>query len=161
MRPGLFPSQQRALKKALKKADKFDHFRQRTRRTFLSLVAVAATTCCGAYLLGRATAVDGRAGKTVGVDPALRDKLALAHALATGPDQELRRNYAGFLLLMDAHRGDEITWGGFARLSRMALESRGPEEIRLAKRLLLTADALEAPAGVQRFVDRLRQHARQ
>jgi hypothetical protein len=33
----MFPSQERALRKAFKKADKFDHFRQRTRRQFVAL----------------------------------------------------------------------------------------------------------------------------
>ena len=55
MRPGLFPSQQRALRQAFKKADKFDHFsfRQRTRRAFLGLGALALGMGAGGFALGR------------------------------------------------------------------------------------------------------------
>jgi len=41
MRLGLLPSHKRELQRAFKKADAFDHFRQRTRRAFLGLWGLA------------------------------------------------------------------------------------------------------------------------
>ena len=48
MHLGMLPSQKRALQRAFKKADKFDHFRSRTRRAFVgggvAAIAAAATS---------------------------------------------------------------------------------------------------------------------
>ena len=44
MRQGFLPGQQRALRQAFKKADAFDRFRQRTRRSFLGLGLLAVGT---------------------------------------------------------------------------------------------------------------------
>lgn len=147
MRQGLFPSQQRALRQAFKKADAFDHFRQRTRRAFLSLAALAVGT-------GVAGFVTGRSWHAAADDPPT-SPLQRYRALATGPFGDLHASHLGFLAAMEEATGDERFWVGFERLATHGLRE---SDRALLRRLLATARAVPAPAGyawiAQRVKDR-------
>jgi hypothetical protein len=141
MRPGLFPSQERALRRAFKKADKFDHFRRRTRRTFLGLglLAVVGTSLGAAsgFWLGRRRAVDPWAARIV-----------LAHKIAAAAEDVLLRDHVPFLMVLEHTGGDDVLWLGFERLARLVLSSTAPEHRELARRLRLTFDVTAPPPEV-------------
>jgi hypothetical protein len=164
MRSGLFPSQQRALRQAFKKADKFDHFRQRTRRSFvlggIAAVGAAAGTFWVGIKMGRKGAVaptttSVRAEAETPLRGPLQGKLAVAHRWSTAPDEELRANYALFLVILDAHGGDDLLWAGFARLAGMAEAGAGEPNRFLAQRLLASARRLPPPAFVSHHLSLL------
>lgn len=89
MRSGFLPSQQRELRKASKKADAFDHFRQRTRRRFVALGLLGIAGSAGTFWLGRRGPWAPGTGE---VDVASPAPLDAAHRLALGPDADLRAN---------------------------------------------------------------------
>jgi len=154
MRSGLLPSQQRELRRAFKKADAFDHFRERTRRSFLGLGLLGALGTAAGFWFGTVRSADkGRPSANAGPVP-----LEKAHELALGPDAELRRNAAMFLVMLDRSGGDEVTWAGFGRLARMATADGGDR--RLASRLLATTARLAPPVLLQPLVRRLQEVGR-
>ena len=146
MRPGLFPSQQRALRRAFKKADAFDHFRQRTRRAFVGLSLLAVATGVGGFVFGRRRgAVD---------EPDEAASLIDRHrALATAPLERLRAAQLVFLASMEQSPGDEEFWVGFERLATHALSQPGNDEI--LRRLRITARSVPVPNGYEWVVQRL------
>jgi hypothetical protein len=162
MRPGLFPSQQRALQKALKKAEKFDHFRQRTRRTFCLLLVGAAAATVGSFYAGQVVGrrVSPRAGHAEETDRAafLRQQLPLAHRLARSTDRELEAGYATFLLVMSGTGGDDVLWHGYERLGALALARADERGREIADGLVRAASMLTVPERLQPLLARLRAH---
>lgn len=158
MRLGLLPSQKRELQRAFKKADAFDHFRQRTRRTFLGVGALAVALGVGGFAAGRMTGAGRLADRDAVADPKLTARRDQARRLATQPDSILRRDHATFLLILDAVGDDEALWVGFARLGNMALQGEGDRQ--LMARLLTTARARRRPAYLDPLVETLRDRVR-
>ncbi len=146
MRPGLFPSQQRAMRKAFKKADKFDHFRKRTRRAFLAMGALGVGAAIGGFFLGRAS-VKVEAEDSVADSP-LESRRQYARDLAQGPLDALVDAHQSFLLVLNRLPPDSVLWSGFARLADAAVSRR---DARLAKRLLPTFGVHEVPNQVKQF----------
>lgn len=156
MRLGLLPSQKRALDRAFKKADAFDHFRARTRRAFLGLGFAAGVTGVIGFFVGRGT---GRAhDDPVGpVDSNESPRLAVARRLAAAPDEQLWRERNTFLLAIEESGGDAEAWVGFRRLSSMVLGQPEPLRREVAMRLLKTSAHAPARADYQEWIERLRQ----
>jgi hypothetical protein len=143
MRPGLFPGQQRALRKALKKADKFDHFRQRTRRAFFGAILGGAAMSVAAFVVGRGrmastTEESGQSG------PRPQDPFA---ALALGPIEKLETHAVDLLAEIELGRASSAHWIGVERLALRALADLGPNKIRA--RLLRTRDAVKLPPELE------------
>ena len=136
MRPGLFPSQQRALRQAFKKADKFDHFRQRTRRAFLGLGALALGMGAGGLALGRSGRVPQIAAdlKANAGPPHLPEPLL---DIVTGPLENLRTEAMNVAAALEAAPHDSVLWIGFHRLVALALNR--PEDDLLRRRLRTVA----------------------
>lgn len=154
MRSGFMPGQQAALRRAFKKAEAFDHFRQRTRRGFLSVGAAGIAGSIGAFWVGTWTSRhDSDVQRAHSPEPG-HPQLAVAHRLALGPDADLRANAAMFLVVLDAIGGDELTWAGFGRLVRMACEASPPDR-RLARRLRASADRPHRPTWLNDSVREL------
>ena len=155
MRLGMLPGQQRALQRAFKKADKFDHFRSRTRRAFvgggIAAIAAAATTFWVGMRVGggRTTAPDA----TTKVPP----RQPLARKLAAASDADLLRAQNTFLQKLELAPEDSIAWIGFRRLAGMA----GARNDRvLAARLLLTLNLAREDSEVGDLAADLRQLAK-
>jgi hypothetical protein len=151
MRSGLFPSQQRAMRKALKKADKFDHFRTRTRRAFVALGALGVAGAVGGFFLGRATV--SKDPGPVSVSP-LEGRREYARELAQGPLDGLVNAHQSFLMVLNRLEPDSILWSGFARLVDVAITRR---DVRLAKRLLPTFSVHDVPMPTQELATALAQ----
>ncbi len=125
MRSGMLPSQQRALRQAFKKADKFDHFRKRTRRSFLALGSLGLAGTIAGFWVGRSTTwfsgsegahdLEGRP-----VDPRIQSMLPWARELARGDERALVEHYVGFLFVFGRVQADEALWHGFHRLVEVA-----------------------------------------
>jgi hypothetical protein len=147
MRPGLFPSQQRALRKALKKADKFDHFRRRTRRTFLGLGALGLFAGVTGFAAGR------HRSRSVDTDTDDDTLIGQHRSLAAAPIARLRAGYIVFLASMEQAPADPRFWVGFERLATHALETRDAELIR---RLRVTANAVPIMSGYEWVVERVK-----
>ena len=160
MRLGLLPSQQRYLDQTFKKARAFDHFRQRTRRAFLGLGALALGLGIGGFAAGRASGGGSSRLGSGEVDPRLATKLDQARRLAAQTDEILRRDHATFLLVLDAVGDDETLWVGFARLANMALATKNAVDRQLAERLLATSRAASRPAHLNSLVEALQGHVR-
>src|SRR5690606_20930272 len=117
MRLGLLPSQQRALRKTMKKARKFDDFRARTRRHFLALGIVAGSASVASFFVGRGTSSEPAADSALPL-PLLRQ----AHRLTVGSIDELLADYATLLLALERRPNDPVLTAGFARLVDGAVE---------------------------------------
>jgi hypothetical protein len=154
MRPGLFPSQQRAIRQAFKKAEKLDHFRQRTRRAFLGLGALALGMGVGGYAVGK---LMSSPVTRLGHDPRLTSRVDQGRRMAAQPDPILRRDHATLLLIIEGVGADDAMWVGFARLAHMALANQDAEDRQLARRLLTTAEQVSPPAYLQPLVESLRR----
>lgn len=150
MQQGLFPSQQRALRQAFKKADAFDHFRQRTRRAFLSMLlggaGMGAGMTAAGYWLGR------RHGATA-AQPARHPDVEWMHALVRGPLADLEAAAPNLTATIDLHGGDADLWLGFERLVLTAL-AHGDRQ-SLARDLLVLARVAPPPAHLHALVERL------
>ncbi len=143
MRTGLLPSQQRALQKAFKKADKFDHFRQRTRRSLIAAGCAALCGAFGAYWLGSNSAVSDSGGAR----PSEHPRLIIVRRLAATPDDSLWAQRATFLQAADEVGGSESGWLGMRRLATMTL-TKGREDKVFAARLLKSMSH-ERPAHLE------------
>ena len=148
MRLGMLPSQKRALQRAFKKADKFDHFRSRTRRTFVgggvAAIAAAATSFWVGMRTGR-----GEAKPVVVTSP----RQQLARRIAASSDSDLMRDRFALLQGLEMTPNDPVAWGGFRRLARMATES---QDGALAARLLLTLKMAQPSAEVDDLAEGIR-----
>jgi hypothetical protein len=142
MRSGMLPSQQRALRRAFKKADAFDHFRTRTRRAFLGLGSLAAALGLGGLLVGRASVSDARAPRS----DAYRE-------LALAPLDDLRSAHLGFLAALEEAPDDRALWVGFERLAQVALSQ--PTETELLRRLRATLRTNAPVRGFEWLTKRL------
>lgn len=155
MRLGLLPSQKRELRKAFKKADKFDHFRQRTRRQFMAIGALGVATGIGGFFVGRTFGL--RTRELPPADESRRrwlQKLPWARTYAEQPAASLSTNYATFLMVIQQTGGDDPTWRGFAKLVEHAL-SPSCEDPYLRRALLRTCESAPPPDWLQPAVQRL------
>ena len=132
MRPGMFPSQQRAMRQAFKKADKFDHFRARTRRSLVLGGVASLAAAVGAFWVGTRTR---DAAAAPGADSHPRRQLV--HRLAAATDPDLWQQRHTFLQALEEVGGDPVGWVGFRRLAQMTV-LRGSAEQVLASRMLKT-----------------------
>ncbi len=154
MRPGLFPSQQRALRRTFKKADAFDNFRQRTRRAFVGLGLLAVATGVGGFALGRWWNSDATPEREV-VRDRWRAKLSWAQTYAEQPIAILSANYATFLMVIEQTGGDERTWRGFEKLLNHSLSAAADSDAHLKQMLLRTAKIAPPPEWLHVPVQRL------
>jgi hypothetical protein len=145
----MLPSQKRVLQRAFRKADKFDHFRARTRRTFVAGGVAAIAAAVGSFWVGRRTS---RASPSHSGRPSPRKELA--RRLSAASDVELFRDRLAYLQGIEITPDDPVAWGGFRRLVTMAQESRDRE---LAARLLLTFKLAEPSAQVDDMAAVLQQ----
>jgi hypothetical protein len=157
----MLPSQQRALQRAFKKADKFDHFRSRTRRTFIGGAIAAAAATATSFWVGVRTGMSSAptdAGHKA--DVPLGDMSGVGRRFATASDQDLRSNAALFLRILDTHASDDLLWAGFARLARMSIAGSEQEDTLLAQRLLISARHQPPPSFVREWITDLEKRAR-
>ncbi len=153
MRPGMFPSQQRAMRQAFKKADKFDHFRARTRRSLVLGGVASVAAAVGAFWAG--TRMGGAAAPP---DADSHPRRQIVHRLAAATDPDLWQQRHTFLQALEEVGGDQAGWVGFRRLAEMALVV-GPTEQVLAARMLKTLQR-ERPTHLQDVETRLSAIAR-
>lgn len=148
MRLGMLPSHKRALERAFRKAEKFDTFRARTRRTFvaggLAAIAAAATSFWAGNQTGRAIP-RGTAALTV--------HQAHARRIAAASDEALLRERLSLLQALEDATNDPVAWMGFRRLAGIAVATR---DQALAKRLLVTWSMARPGAEVADLGDQLR-----
>lgn len=158
MRSGLFPSQQRALNQALKKADAFDHFRARTRRKFIALGLGGLTLAAAAFVMGRSlTPAEAAPEGTSKTSPILQT----ARTLAAEDDATLLAGAHTMLLGLDADASDPALRVGATRLARMvvSLPASEPRQ-RIARRILATIDR-SGPGDMEpSLIERLRAHVK-
>jgi hypothetical protein len=148
MRPGLFPSQQRALRKALKKADKFDHFRKRTRRSFVLVGALSALSAGAAVWSAiRSVAVQGPPGSL--------DRWA---TVAVGPLSELRQRAIPLLGALDGRPEHDPIWQGYHRL--VADSTLAPGDTPLRRMLIQVAQRPGSPQAAKDALDVLTARGR-
>jgi hypothetical protein len=148
----MFPSQQRALAKALKKADKFDDFRGRTRRSFIALATAGACGCIGAFFLGRGFA---ESASPASADP-WRTSLPWAREFSRQPVETLIQGASTYLSVLQNAGGDELElWQGFAKLATYALENSDTQAQALRARLRVFCSRVRVPAQFQSTVQQL------
>lgn len=149
MRPGLFPSQQRALQRAFKKADAFDHFRQRTRRAFVGAVLGGLSVSVGTYFLGRGlqSRDPSATGTVTESTPQSFDAVAL------GPIEKLEAQALNVLAEIEMGRATPALWIGVERLALRAVVEANREPLRA--RLIATRSAVQIPAGLESAFARL------
>jgi hypothetical protein len=148
----MFPSQQRALRRAFKKADKFDHFRKRTRRSFVLGGIGAVVAAAGAFWAGLAVGSDVQQAEVVA--DRWRKKLPWAEEFAYAPIETLETARASFLTVIEQTGGTETTWHGFARLANRAIEKANRD---LALRLLEVVRLAPPPDSLRPLVDSLHE----
>ena len=154
MRSGMLPSQQRALRRAFKKADAFDHFRTRTRRAFFGLFGLSALGASAAYWLGQRTASEPAASATNSVASELE-------TLALGPLDALEQAHPLLIAYLDLHTADAKPkhWLGLERLAFLALSE--PETKRaLGREVTRLVDVRGCPAATRPVIDKLRTKLR-
>ena len=151
MRSGMFPSQQRALRQAFKKADKFDHFRQRTRRSFVLGGIGAVVAAAGAFCVGVGVGSSSAAANPTVADRWLK-KLPWAEEFASMPIEIMETSRSTFLIVIEQTGGSEATWRGFAKLASRAIEQRNAE---LAIRLLQVVRLAPPPDSFGRLIEDL------
>ncbi len=141
MRLGMLPSQKRALARAFRKADKFDHFRQRTRRTLLFGGVGALFAAAGSFWAGASL---GRPEPPMSVPPAsVSPRLGAVHRIAAEPDAEFWSHRFTFLAALEESGGDAVGGVALRRLTTLTL-ARGSDERALAFRILRTLDTTQA-----------------
>ena len=138
MRLGMLPGQQRALQRAFKKADKFDHFRSRTRRAFVWGGVAAIASAAGTFWVGVRT---GMAATGHNPPATAHPGQSVARNLAAASDADLLRDRLTFLQRLELAPEDSVAWIGFRRLAGMAVAGR---DRALAARLLLTLNLARA-----------------
>lgn len=143
MRTGLLPSQQRALQRAFKKADKFDHFRQHTRRSLLAAGCAALCGAFGAYWMGANSATSGNGS----APPSEHPRLIIVRRLAAATDDSLWAQRATFLQAADEVGGSESGWLGMRRLAKMTLATGREDKVFAAR--LLKSMSHERPAYLE------------
>ena len=149
MRLGMLPSQKRALQRAFKKADKFDHFRSRTRRTFIGGGVAAIAAAAASFWVGMRT---GRAEPAIPV-AATSPRQQMARRIAASSDSELMRDRFALLQGLEMTPNDPVAWVGFRRLAGMAAAS---QDRNLATRLLLTLRLAHPSAEIDDLAEGIR-----
>jgi hypothetical protein len=165
---GLFPGQRAVLRRMMKKADKFDHFRQRSRRAALLGLAGAALACAGSFWSGLSVGQSGERrapapredDQRVGDKPVddkhpssevaptpERDMLAWLHALAIGPLEDLELREMHVLRAAEQSPADERLAYAVQRLTVLSL--RKPDNQTLRARLLRLHAQRVMPEHVQ------------
>jgi hypothetical protein len=154
----MFPSQQRALRRAFKKADKFDHFRKRTRRSFVLGGIGAVVAAAGAFLAGLAVGSQSpRTDSKSRVADRWLQRVPWAERFAAQPIEILESGRSTFLMVIEETGGTDALWKGFERLAERALTSRGVEGVELARLLLRTCRLAPPPVELTHLVTRLEQ----
>lgn len=87
-------------------------------------------------------------------------RLAWAHAVALGPANELVPNWSAYCVVAELYQPDPDMWKGVERLCRAALEDRGVEGARMARRLVQLLELQTPPSEVKLFLPLLRMHGR-
>lgn len=148
MRQGFLPSQRRELRRAFKKAQAFDRFRQRTRRGFLGMLGFAAVAGAGGVWAGRATSPRAPSEPNA-LQP---EDLVHLHDLAFGPIENLERRAMHVVDGIRRHPGDERLGYGIQRLITVALVH--PTNLVLRARLHdLATDAKVFPRPVEEALE--------
>jgi hypothetical protein len=162
LRSGLFPSQQRLLQQAFKKADKFDHFRARTRRSFLALAGASAVAVAGSFYVGHSV---GSSTATTPQPVPKSSRIAAAagqlETLALGPLDQLERAHPMLVSYLDLHTAEatDAHWLGFERLLLLALSA--PDAKRgLAREITRLSEVRSISAHLQPLIEQLRQRSR-
>ncbi len=150
MRSGMFPSQQRALRRAFKKADKFDHFRKRTRRSFVLGGMVAAVAAAASFWAG--TMVGSSKATNDEVASRWHKKIPWAEEFASSPIEVLAASRSTFLTVIEQTGGTDAMWRGYERLADRAIETRDAE---LANRLLEVIRLAPPPQSLGRTIEGL------
>lgn len=146
MRPGLFPSQQRAIQKAFRKADAFDHFRQRTRRGFIGAIFGGIAASAGTFFAGLQIAAAAPASRPPMPAPPF-------DAVALGPIERLEARALEVLAEIEMGRASTALWVGVERLALRSLVE--PHRDALRARLLATRAAVAVPPALQSTFARL------
>ncbi len=142
MRPGMFPSQQRAMRQAFKKADKFDHFRARTRRSLVLGGVASVAAAAAAFWVGTRTA-DAAVGREADSHPRPAQHEEWLRALAVGPISELRSRAMHLTAALESAEVDDGLWVGFHRLCSHSLTHA--DDTALRNRLLSFAPRSPVP----------------
>jgi hypothetical protein len=153
MRSGLFPAQQRMLRRLVKKADKFDSFRQRSRRALFGCGILAGLTGLVAGFGAGGGLECAATPPTSALDPLLTRGLQMA----IDADDNLLRDALPFLLILEAHSDHAGLWIGYGRLARMVIDAPAGERRELAARLSVTAHNHQPPAHLAGLVEELRR----
>jgi hypothetical protein len=153
---GLFPGQRAALRRMMKKADKFDRFRQRTRRALLATV-VGSVAACGAAWFG-----GWRAGRSAMAAPPDEPNPGLAADplldLANGPLVALERQSMHLLRALHGRGEGDPLWLGYYRLTLVATQQGHDTPLR--RQLLEVGERSGAPAAAREAAAQLRQARR-
>lgn len=156
MRSGLFPAQQRMLRRLVKKADKFDQFRQRSRRALFGCGILAGLT---GLVAGFGAGGGLESAESVATPPtsALDPLLTRGLQMAIDADENLLRDALPFLLILEAHSDHAGLWVGYGRLVRAVIDAPAGERRELAARLWVTARNHQPPAHLAGLVEELRR----
>jgi hypothetical protein len=149
MLSGMFPSQQRMLRQAFKKAARFDTFRQRTRRSFLVAGAAAVAAAAGAFWAGMQVAQPASPAPT----PSTGSSTGWLDDLASGPLPELQRQAPHLLAALRGKAADDVMWLGFHRLVLVATSQ--PEQEALRRMLVQVARHDDAPLAAREALEHL------
>lgn len=152
MRSGMFPSQRQMLRRVFKKADKFDHFRRRTRRSLVLGGAAALAAAVGSFWVGTRMGLSVTATPTAATGtPPWLDQLAV------GPLSELQRQAPLLLGTLSAKPADHVAWQGFHRLVAVAADQADQEGLR--RMLVQVATHRDAPIAAREAIARLQRRA--
>ena len=157
MRPGLFPSQQRALEQAFKKARALDRFRQKTRRSFIlgGFAAIGAATTT--FFLGaRYTGTAAQRGPQPLTQPDAT--LSALHGLALGPLDQLEAQEMHVVRAYEANVLDDKLAYGVQRLVALSLSKPTNEVLRV--RLVRLISKVDLPEHVRSSLDLLKTAAK-
>lgn len=135
MRLGLLPSQRRELDKAFKKARAFDRFRQRTRRSFVALGALAFGGTVGGFWAGQSMPRETNVPASQTPDWLME--------LAVGPASALRAQAVHVVAALETADSDHPLWLAYHRLVEHLLLH--PEDETLRRQLKRLAARDNAP----------------
>jgi hypothetical protein len=162
LRSGLFPSQQRLLRQAFKKADKFDHFRARTRRSFLAIIGASAVAVTGSFFIGHSVgSSNAPTPRPVPKSSRIAAAAGQLETLALGPLDQLEQAHPMLISYLDLHttQATDAHWLGFERLLLLALSA--PDAKRgLAREITRVAEVRSTPTHLQPLIEQLRQRSR-
>jgi hypothetical protein len=138
----MFPSQQRMLRQVCKKAAKFDHFRKRTRRSFVIGGVAGVVAAAGAFWMGLRCAQPAAATPL----PTLATTDTFTR-LAIGPIEDLQRAARLYLDACETRPDGDILWYGYHRL--VAVAAKDNTDTPLRRMILRVASRSDAPPSAK------------